>query len=314
MRKSIMYGVPLALATVLAINMPTAQAKIFFDDVADLRAASPSGPSFNEQLAAEYRDLTIFEADEMYDWLDAENHAEKGMAALEGKTPMPYDPAKWGIDDPAKMAELELARIQLMQHFENGARAKAPHEAAVAQAKYDCWVEQQEEGHQIDHIAACRDRFFSALDNLDAAMVKPEPAAMKTTTTIGEIAREVVYFEFDDAGITPVSQKKLNAFVAEMKKIDDVTLYIEGHADRSGSGDYNRALSAERAAAVRAELSRQGMSIGDIDDLQIVAEGETDPAVETADGVKHPLNRRVEIQARGVIEKIVDQTAQLPKQ
>lgn len=316
MRKSLIYGVPFALATLLAVEAGTTKAAIFFDDVESIRATNPTGDSFNEQLAAEYRKLTVFEADEMYDWLDAESHAAKGMAALDGQTPLPYDPADWGIDDPAKRGELELARVELMTLLDSGARSKAPHEAAVAQAQYDCWVEQQEEGHQFDHIAACRDRFFVAMDNLNAAMAepKPEPTAA-VTTTIGEIARDVVYFEFDQSTITPAAQTKIDSFVAEMKGIDDVTLFIEGHADKSGPSDYNQALSAQRASAVRAELQRQGMSVGDYEELEIVAEGESDPAVATEDGVRHPLNRRVEIVAQGVVTKVIptDQTASVTK-
>lgn len=301
MRKPIMYAVPIALVTLMAVDHGGAKAAALFENVAAIRQAQPAGPSFSERLVEEYKEIALYEADEMYDWFDAENHATKGMRAAAGDIPMPYDPESWGIEDPAKMAELKMARAELVGLLDNGARDAAPSEAAVAQAKYDCWVEQQEEGHQPTHIAACRDRFFVALDALKAAMAEPEIATPEVTTTVAEVAREVVYFDFDSDAITQQAQDLIDRFVAEMKEIDDVTLYIAGHADKSGPSDYNKDLSARRAAAVRAELDRQGMTTGDIEDLEITAEGEEAPAVETPDGVKHPLNRRVEIIAQGVV-------------
>ena len=43
------------------------------------------------------------------------------------------------------------------------------------------------------------------------------------------------------------------------------------------------------------------MTTGDIEDLEIAAEGEEQPAVQTGDGVREQLNRRVEIIAQGAV-------------
>jgi outer membrane protein OmpA-like peptidoglycan-associated protein len=67
---------------------------------------------------------------------------------------------------------------------------------------------------------------------------------------------------------------------------------VEGHADRSGPESYNLALSQRRAEAVAAALRARGVP-GDAMSLQ--AFGETRPRVPTADGVREPQNRRVEI-------------------
>ena len=296
---------PIVLAGL--ISTPVA-AGLIYNDVAEIRDRAPAGNTFNAQLVQEYKKIALFEADEMYDWVDAENHATKGNMAAEGKTPLPYTPAEWNIATQAELRELELARAELVTILDDGARMSAPREAAVAQAKYDCWVEQQEEGHQPTHIAACRDAYLAALDDLKAA-VAPEP--VKTTAVVqDEIARETVYFEFDKSTITGQAQAKIDSFVAEMKQIQPVvTLYIAGHADTTGPNDYNVDLSRDRAASVRAELERQGMNVGDYSDLEVEAEGETDLAVPTADGVREPRNRRVEIIAHGQVTKVIDQTA-----
>ncbi|MDF1790286.1 MAG: OmpA family protein [Thalassobaculaceae bacterium] len=302
MRKTVKYAVPIALATLMAVGAAGANANdgVLFPNVHAMRMAHPAGGSFNQELVKEYKEIALFEADEMYDWFDAENHATKGVMAASGKTPLPYNPENWGIEDQAKMAELKEARTDLVSTLDAGGRDVAPSEAAIAQAKYDCWVEQQEEGHQPTHIAACRDSYYAAIANLKAAM-EPKVATTDVTQTFAEVAREVVYFDFDKDGITPDAQTKIDAFVAEMKKLDDITLFITGHTDKSGSNAYNKDLSARRAANVRAELERQGMTTGDIDDLEIKAEGEEKPAVNTADGVREPLNRRVEIIAQGAV-------------
>lgn len=300
MRKSVMYAVPIALATIMTAGGANANDGFLFPNVHTMRMAAPAGGNFNQELVKEYKEIALFEADEMYDWIDAENHATKGVMAQNGNTPMPYNPEDWGIEDPAKMAELKQARGELVAALDAGGRDVAPSEAAIAQAKYDCWVEQQEEGHQPAHIAACRDTFLVAMENLRAAM-EPKVATTEVTATYEEVAREIVYFDFDSDAITSEAQSKIDAFVGAMRELDDITLFITGHADRSGSNAYNQDLSARRAANVRAELDRQGMTTGDIADMEIDARGEQNPAVETADGVREPLNRRVEIIAQGAV-------------
>jgi opacity protein-like surface antigen len=68
-----------------------------------------------------------------------------------------------------------------------------------------------------------------------------------------------------------------------------------GHADRSGTPQYNQRLSERRAQAVAAELERRGVARSN---MAIQAFGESRPLVPTADGVREPQNRRVEIVLR----------------
>ncbi|MBX6747532.1 MAG: OmpA family protein, partial [Acetobacteraceae bacterium] len=70
---------------------------------------------------------------------------------------------------------------------------------------------------------------------------------------------------------------------------------VAGHADRSGTPQYNMRLSRRRAETVAAELVRHGISRNEI---TIEAFGESRPLVPTADGVREPQNRRVEIVLR----------------
>ena len=68
------------------------------------------------------------------------------------------------------------------------------------------------------------------------------------------------------------------------------------HPDRShrslGSEQYNQALSVRRGEAVKAAMIRQGIPASAI---VVIGRGESQNLVPTADGVREPQNRRVEI-------------------
>ena len=67
---------------------------------------------------------------------------------------------------------------------------------------------------------------------------------------------------------------------------------LAGHTDRSGPDQYNVGLSQRRADTVKAYLAGHGIPDGV---MTTQAFGESRPLVETADGVREPQNRRVEI-------------------
>lgn len=67
---------------------------------------------------------------------------------------------------------------------------------------------------------------------------------------------------------------------------------IDAFTDRSGSPAANRRIAERRAASVRSALLQRGVQP---QALAIVAHGEADPLVPTADGVREPQNRRVDL-------------------
>ena len=79
---------------------------------------------------------------------------------------------------------------------------------------------------------------------------------------------------------------------ASYKETGSARIAVTGHTDLSGTQKYNLALSKRRADVVRTALVRSGVPHG------VIAEtwrGKENPAVPTADGVREPRNRRVEI-------------------
>jgi outer membrane protein OmpA-like peptidoglycan-associated protein len=63
-----------------------------------------------------------------------------------------------------------------------------------------------------------------------------------------------IYFAYNSAAITPLSEPTLGQVAAVLKAHGDWTLTIQGHTDSIGGAKYNQELSARRAAAVKTRL------------------------------------------------------------
>ena len=102
----------------------------------------------------------------------------------------------------------------------------------------------------------------------------------------------IVFFDWDRSDITPQAAAILDNAAAAYQQTGSAQVVLAGHADRSGSAQYNVGLSQRRADAVRSYLAGRGVPDGA---MATEAFGESRPLVETADGVREPQNRRVEI-------------------
>jgi outer membrane protein OmpA-like peptidoglycan-associated protein len=69
----------------------------------------------------------------------------------------------------------------------------------------------------------------------------------------------VLYFEFDDAGLTPRTSRQLKIVAEILSQGADRVIRINGHADALGSDDYNIALSDQRAESIRQTLVGMGV-------------------------------------------------------
>lgn len=102
----------------------------------------------------------------------------------------------------------------------------------------------------------------------------------------------LVFFDFDKYDITPEAQRVIAQAHDNYRRANVTRLNLTGHTDRAGSDRYNQALSLRRANAVKAAMMRLGVPENQI---AVVGKGESQPLVPTADGVREPQNRRVEI-------------------
>lgn len=102
----------------------------------------------------------------------------------------------------------------------------------------------------------------------------------------------IIFFDFDKSVITKEADAILQAAAKSYKDTGQMSLQLAGHADKAGTDKYNDALSARRADAAMKRMIALGVP------ANVIAEshfGESKPLVETADGVREPQNRRVEI-------------------
>jgi OmpA-OmpF porin, OOP family len=102
----------------------------------------------------------------------------------------------------------------------------------------------------------------------------------------------IVFFDWDKSVLTPAAKSSLDDAASQYAATGCARVMLAGHADKSGSDKYNIGLSQRRNAAVRGYLGSKGIADGVI---STEAFGESAPLVQTADGVREPQNRRVEV-------------------
>jgi len=102
----------------------------------------------------------------------------------------------------------------------------------------------------------------------------------------------IVFFDFDRAEIPDDARKIITEAANYAKTNGKARIKTTGHADTSGNPAYNLALSERRARAVKAMLTQMGFAEADVG---VAFPGESEPLVQTGDGVREPQNRRVEI-------------------
>jgi len=118
----------------------------------------------------------------------------------------------------------------------------------------------------------------------EAAAPPPPPAPAAQTF--------MVFFDWDRSNLSAQALQTIKQAAGAYKTKGSARITATGHTDKSGPENYNMALSLRRANTVKDALVREGVPATAI---SVVGKGETQPLVQTADGVREPQNRRVEI-------------------
>lgn len=105
----------------------------------------------------------------------------------------------------------------------------------------------------------------------------------------------VLYFVTGSNELTREAAGQLPTIAAEVASVPAGEVIVVGHTDRVGTVETNDTLSLRRAQVVRDRLVAAGVAA---DRAIAVGRGEREPAVETADEMAEPRNRRVEIRVR----------------
>ncbi len=126
--------------------------------------------------------------------------------------------------------------------------------------------------------------------------VAPAPVAAPAAVPAPAPARTyLVFFDWDKADLTPRARQIIADAAQASTRVATTRIEVGGHADRTGTAQYNQQLSMRRAQNVAAELVRLGVARNAID---INAFGDTRPLVATGPNTREPQNRRVEIVLR----------------
>jgi peptidoglycan-associated lipoprotein len=126
----------------------------------------------------------------------------------------------------------------------------------------------------------------------EAAQQAPPSAAAPTTAAVDTIVPgsirdfeqnvgDRVFFDYDSSTLDQADRDILSRQAAWLSQYPNVVLTIEGHCDERGTREYNLALGARRAAAVREHLVSLGVSAARV---ETISYGKERPAcVESAE-------------------------------
>ncbi len=301
-------GTIIGAALVLALSAP-ATAGAIFDDNSGI-GLDTSGIAYMNALYGGYEALSQDRGD-AFDWIDAEHFNHKARRAARRSSTMPDAIMDRKLrDDDIPGLSAALARIR--DAYDRGGRAIAPELSATVQVSYDCWIEAaegrnpetgwaSESAARQDDIDRCRGAFDAAMSKLEALANYRltefrKPAHSMAAPAAPQVAAAsetfIVYFDWDSAAVDRSGDRVIDEAVTAANSLGIADFSITGHADRSGSDDYNLNLSLRRADNVKAALIARGV---DEAGISVAGRGEAEPAIVTDDGVREPANRRVEI-------------------
>ena len=148
-------------------------------------------------------------------------------------------------------------------------------------------VTSEAERFRADSIARANAARERAAETGQTEQERIQEAAQLTRGTLAT----PIYFELDQADLTDESRRSLDAKLAVLQANTSIRIRVEGHADDTGSDEYNLALSQRRAAVASQYLVTRG-----IDSRRISTQGfgEERPACTGQEESCRSRNRRDE--------------------
>ena len=118
----------------------------------------------------------------------------------------------------------------------------------------------------------------------------------KDIDELGRVVLDGLFFDHDKATLTPESKPALDEIAKFLTMRPELSVYVVGHTDSTGSFDYNETLSRDRAGAVAAALvDRYGIAA---ERLEAHGVGPLVPVFTNQSDVGRGKNRRVELVQR----------------
>ena len=132
----------------------------------------------------------------------------------------------------------------------------------------------------------------AAMVALVAPAVHAQPATGVDAPFMEAPGKYLIFFPLSKSALSAEDRQIVADAVQEFRTTGSARIDVTGFSDTSGPADFNLRLSEERAQSVAVELERRGVSA---DEILVTGRGEQDLRIPTADDVREPGNRRVEI-------------------
>lgn len=123
-------------------------------------------------------------------------------------------------------------------------------------------------------LAACTTKPAAVATQAPPAPPPPAPQQQVTSSIIPGSAQDfkvnvgdTVHFALNQYNIQDTDKNTLNKQAAWLARYPSVRLSIEGHCDERGTREYNLALGARRANAVKEFLVAQGVAAGRLETI-----------------------------------------------
>lgn len=222
-----------------------------------------------------------------------------GLRYRFGGTPAPMATC-WNGDQVKMLADCP-AQPMMVTCWDGSSFEKGTGECPVQPRTISCWDGSSylegsggtcpPEPVPVQTTVVCWDN--SVVSDASLCPAQPTTRSGQTVTSLcaNEYRQEIIYYEFD-RGQSAETRATINRIldIGEFCQVSNIR--VVGHTDTSGGAAYNQQLSERRAKDAADELVRQGINQAVISSSGM---GETQPFVDTGDGVKEQLNRRTEV-------------------
>jgi len=145
-------------------------------------------------------------------------------------------------------------------------------------------------------LAGCETKPKPTVDNGPPPPVQQETQAAPTSSIIPGSAEDLrvnvgdtVHFDYDKYEVLEADRAVLQRQAAWLGKYPSVRVTIEGHCDERGTREYNLALGARRANAIKEYLVSLGVSAGRV---ETISYGKERPMCTESNESCYAQNRR----------------------
>jgi peptidoglycan-associated lipoprotein len=218
--------------------------------------------------------------------------AQSGQSGATPTTPGPGDEEAARLKQQLADQDAEINRLRQEQleaerlAEEEAARQRAAAEAAAVTAQQDAAASQSGTAAAGGGTSSPQ----SAAGTADAGGASASSSQDSPAAT--EPLQRSVYFAYDSFVIADDYDGMLIGHAAWLKAHPDMTAEVQGNCDERGSREYNLALGAKRAEAVRRALELAGADAGRI---KTVSLGSEKPVAFGQDEESYRQNRRADI-------------------